>query len=434
MRTSTNFLVVLIFCLFFSCKKDNASIYLLKQAQNIVESKPNDALILLDSIPNPENMDKDNYMQYIVTHLQAKQRTQQDITNDTLIFEAQRYFDQKNNPEQAALAHYYAGRVYRAKNIPDKALKCFLQSEIYAVQCNNNVLAGKDVHIMGNLYLEQGIMDTAIVLYKKALNYYNKGEDTDKYKMQVTNEIGRSYDEIGNIDSSYVYFQRSMEYADILGDQEFKTYLSNNLGYIYFRLNDYDKALYYLNSTLRQTSDATTCAKAYLNLSYLYNAKTQPDSALYYTHLSEKCLNEITDNIALRGLYNSLVDYSKQTGDYKQALHYKELEDSIKNVIAKNERPLSLLSADKNFHLERKEKEANQVQKHVCLYLLIGGVVFIFLLILVVSLYRIDKKDKEEVKMQADKYRRIKDQLLVMADEYKDIEAEIAAMLDNENE
>ena len=434
MKTSTNFLLLVFIFIFFSCKKDDASIDLLKQAQNIVESKPDYALTLLDSIPNPENMDKDNYMQYIVIQLQAKHRAKQDITNDTLIFEAQRYFDEKKNVKQAELAHYYAGRVYRSRNISDKALECFLQSESYAIQSNNNVLAGKDVHIMGNLYLEQGIMDTAIILYQKALGYYNKGKDTDKYKMQVTNEIGRAYDEIGNIDSSYVYFKRSMEYADKLGDKELQIIISNNLGYTYFRIKDYDKALDYLKNALKKSLDAEISTKASLNLSYLYNAINQPDSARYYINLSEKSLAEIEDNQILKVLYNSFTDYYKKTGDYKQALHYKELEDSINNVITKNERPLSLLAADKNFHLDQKNKQVDQLRKYAYLYLLVGIVICIILILFAASIFKIHRRDKEEIKFQEEKYRRLKDQLLAMAAEYKDIEAEIAAILDDEDD
>lgn len=405
----------------------------MRQAQNIAESNPDDALTLLDSIPNPENMDKDNYMQYIVTHVQAKQRAHHDIINDTLIFEAQQYFDKKNDSSQAALAHYFAGRVYRVRNIPDKALESFLNSELYALQSNNNTLAGKDVHIIGNLYFEQGIMDTAIVFYKKALNYYEKDKDSDKYKMHAANEIGRAYDEIKNVDSSYVYFNKAMVYAERSGDQEFKVALLNNLGYIYFRMKDYDKSLDYLHNVLKQTSDATIYAKTYLILSDLYNAKNQSDSARYYINLSERSLAEIADNQALKVLYNSFVDYFKQTGDYKQALQYKIKGDSIKELIAKNERPLSLLGMDKNFHLEQKDKQAGKSQADICMYFFIGGVFCIILLIFALCVLRVHKRDREEIKEQAEKYRKVKDQLMTTSAEYKELEAEIAAMLNDEN-
>lgn len=435
MKILTNTLILLFLCLFFSCKEDSASVNLLRQAQGIAESNPNDALILLDSIHNPENMSKDNYMQYIVASVQAKQRAQQNITKDTLIFEAKRYFEKKNNSEQSALAHYYAGRVYRAKNIPDKALKCFLQATTYADQSGNNALAGKSLQIMGNLYFEQGIVDTAIVFYKKALNYYDKEKETDIYKLQVITSIGISYDEIKNIDSSYVYFKKGLEEANRLGNNEFKSDLSNNLGYTYFLKKDYDKALYYLNSSLLQTSDVKTSTKAYLTLSFLYNSKNQIDSAKYYINLSEKQSVEITDNQTLKYFYTNFFNYFKKTGDYKQALHYKEKEDSIKVLIAKNQRPLSLLDADKNFFLAQKDKEFDQIRVKNYLFLGIGAILIVAIFILVgILLVRSNKKDKEEIKLQEAKYRNIKDQLIAMESRYKEIEAEIVAMLQDDEE
>ncbi|MBF0576585.1 tetratricopeptide repeat protein [Dysgonomonas sp. GY617] len=435
MKILTSFLILVFLCLFFSCKQDTASVNLLRQAQNIAESSPYDALILLDSIHNPENMDKDNYMQYIVTSVQAKQRAKQDITKDTLIFDAKRYFEKKNNSKQSALAHYYAGRIYRTQNIPDKALKCFLQATTYANQSGNNALAGKSLQIMGNLYFEQGIVDTAIVFYKKALDYYNKEEETDIYKLQVITSIGISYDEIKNIDSSYIYFKKGLEEANRLGNNEFKADLSNNLGYTYFLKKDYDKALYYLNRSLLQTSDVKTSTKAYLTLSFLYNSKNQLDSAKYYINLSEKQLAEITDNQTLKYFYTNFFNYFKKAGDYKQALHYKEQEDSIKVLIAKNQRPLSLLDADKNFFLAQKDKEFDQIRVKNYLFLGIGAILIVAIFILVgVLLFRSNKKDKEEIKLQEAKFRNIKDQLIAMESRYKEIEAEIAAMLEDDED
>lgn len=437
MKILTNSLILLFLCIFSSCKHDSASVNLLRQAQDIAESNPNDALILLDSIHNPENMGKNNYMQYIVASVQAKQRAKQDITKDTLIFEAKRYFENKNNSEQSALAHYYAGRVYRAKNIPDKALKCFLQATTYADQSGNNALVGKSLQIMGNLYLEQGIIDTAIVLYKKALGYYNKEKekDTDIYKLQVINSIGGSYDEIKNIDSSYVYFEKGLEYANRLDNKKFKAALSNNLGYTYFLKKDYDKALYYLNSSLLQTSDGTLSAKVYLTLSFLYNSKNQIDSAKYYINLSEKQSVEITDNQTLKYFYTNFFNYFKKAGDYKQALYYKEKEDSIKVLIVKNQHPLSLLDADKNFFLAQKDKEFDQFRLKNYLFLGVGAILIVAIFILVgILLVRSNKKDKEEIKLQEAKYRNIKDQLIAMKSRYKEIEVEIAAMLEDDED
>ena len=105
-------LAAILFC---SCKKQNPSVGILVRAQSIVENNPQEALLLLDSIPHPQEMDKNHYMQYIVARVQARYKTYQDIKNDTLIVEAYKYFDDKNDPEKSALAHYYTSCVYNQK-------------------------------------------------------------------------------------------------------------------------------------------------------------------------------------------------------------------------------------------------------------------------------------------------------------------------------
>lgn len=87
--------------LFISCTDRNiSSVNLLTQARDIIEVDPITSLALLDSISCPECMDRDSYMLYIVTRVQAKYKTYQDITADTLIFQAQRYFEKKNDTEK----------------------------------------------------------------------------------------------------------------------------------------------------------------------------------------------------------------------------------------------------------------------------------------------------------------------------------------------
>lgn len=102
------FFCLLTGILLFSCQKDNPHEKLLTQAQDsLIIGKPDIALNLLSSIDNPNKMDKESYMQYIITSVGAKYETKADITKDTLIFEAQRYFNKKEDLKYTVLANYY---------------------------------------------------------------------------------------------------------------------------------------------------------------------------------------------------------------------------------------------------------------------------------------------------------------------------------------
>lgn len=112
-NTSRRYIYYLsIVVIFISCHTDNAQEKLLTEAQNrLVDNKPENALNLLSSIDNPEKMNRESYMQYIVISVGAKKESGVNIKSENRIFEAQEYFNKKGNSENSALANYYAGWV-----------------------------------------------------------------------------------------------------------------------------------------------------------------------------------------------------------------------------------------------------------------------------------------------------------------------------------
>lgn len=420
------------FFFFFSCKKEDASFDLLKQAKSIADIKPLEALVLLDSIQNPESMDKDNYMQYITAYVQAKYKAQQEITNDTLIFDAQKYFNSIDNTQEAILANYYSDCVYRDKKMINESLESFLNSSYYTIKTGNNQMSAKIFDNIGALYFQQGLIDSATVNYQTALNYYQNLDDTISV-LRVTNLIGRSFEAINKFDSAYIYFNNALQIAEIQNNNQYKSIILQNIALTYFGMQKYEKAIEYYQLALNiEETTEKQISQINLYLLKIYNIKGDSNSAKEYASRVEKSTTKVDYIYTLKEMYSALADYNKQIGDYKQALYYANLENEINQKILEQERPLSLLAADKNFYLDQKDKQIDQLHKHIFLYLSIATVVCLVLLIFSISIFKIHKRDKKEIKLQEEKYRRIKDQLLVMAAEYKDIEAEIEAILDED--
>lgn len=420
------------FFFFFSCKKEDASFDLLKQAKSIADIKPLEALVLLDSIQNPESMDKDNYMQYITAYVQAKYKAQQEITNDTLIFDAQKYFNSIDNTQEAILANYYSGCVYRDKKMINESLESFLNSSYYTIKTGNNQMSAKIFDNIGALYFQQGLIDSATVNYQTALNYYQNLDDTISV-LRVTNLIGRSFEAINKFDSAYIYFNNALQIAEIQNNNQYKSIILQNIALTYFGMQKYEKAIEYYQLALNiEETTEKQISQINLYLLMIYNIKGDSNSAKEYASRVEESTTKVDYIYTLKEMYSALADYNKQIGDYKQALYYANLENEINQKILEQERPLSLLAADKNFYLDQKDKQIDQLHKHIFLYLSIATVVCLVLLIFSISIFKIHKRDKKEIELQEEKYRRIKDQLLVMAAEYKDIEAEIEAILDED--
>ncbi|WP_165041834.1 tetratricopeptide repeat protein [Dysgonomonas sp. ZJ709] len=380
--------LLLVLSSLFSCKKADRSVDLLAQAQNIVETKPVDALNLLDSIHNPKDMDRDSYMQYIVTLTQAKLIANQDVTNDSLIIKAQKYFNDTKNPQKAALANFYAGRVYQKKQMHDEAMKAFLQAETDARQSNNNILIGKSLHNIGFSYFERSIMDSSIVRARQALDYYNKSDNAEPFQAQTLNLIGRAYDAICIYDSALFYFDKSFKIANKINNKPLESIAISNIGVAYHGMKEYNKAVDYYHKALTITSDPADSARIYLNFSRLYNENNQTDSAIYYSNLMKDRLSLISDNHMIKKAYETLSKCYKEIGNEQKAQYYSALQKQVEQRITEANNSQKLLEIEKKYQvsLSLRKKELERLQILSYLYISIG--ISVTILIVLITWFR----------------------------------------------
>lgn len=106
---------------FTACNPQPEAPTLLQQAQAVIETHPDSAMQLIDSIFYPEGtLEKKHYMQYLVTRVQARYKNFRPVAEDTLIFKVRDYFTAHDKDlKQSTLAWFYSGCVYREqKNTP----------------------------------------------------------------------------------------------------------------------------------------------------------------------------------------------------------------------------------------------------------------------------------------------------------------------------
>lgn len=420
--------------LLFSCQKNNSQKELLKKAEDsLVTGKPDVTLNLLASIQNPEKMGKDDYMQYVVTYVGAKKETKADIIADTLIFEAQNYFNGTKDYKYSAFANYYAGWVFYLNNKLPQSLGSFMYSADAADKSKNYLLAAKSFNNIGYIYFGRMLLDNAIFNYKKALEYYDKIENVDKNKIQVLINIGLTYESDNKLDSAYVYFQKGLDLAKQIGNTLEESQLYQNLGLVSFGKGEDEKAIEYFKSALAMdiTSDEQT-RQINLQLLKIYNKRQDLQSAKEYALLVTANLPEVTYNYTIKRMYAALTDYYRQSGDYKKALEYSDLEKATDEKIEKESNAPALLSADKNFYLTQKDREIQQFRSDIYLLLVVGGVIICVILVFIFFVWNDNKRGKAEIRECAERYDEIKALLFAMGDKYPKIEAEIKSMLEND--
>ena len=425
---------LLIIILFISCDNDNPQKELLQQAQDsLAIGKPSIALNLLTSIQNPEKMDKDSYMQYIVTYVGSKYETKADIINDTLILDAQRYFNKKKKSEYTPLSNYYAAQFYDESGNFPQALESYMYAVYAANKSNNDLLAGKSFNNIGYIYFGQGLLDSAIINYEKALLHYGKVDNIEGRKLKTLTNIGRTFEEKNNLDSAYFYFDRSLSLAEETQDEEYKFHSLKNLGAVCIKKEDYSRAINYFETALALNfPNEIEVRKIHLALLKIYNRKGDLKLAKQYADLVTEDLSETSSIYTIKGIYNALADYHRQLGDYKKALEYRDLENATNEEIEVEKNVPALLEADKSFYLAEKDREVQQFRSDIYLLLIVGAVIICIVLVFIVFIWNDNKKRKSEIREYADRYDEIKVLLFSMGEKYPKIEAEIKSMLEDD--
>lgn len=423
--------IIIGILLLSSCQKDASQQKLLSQAQNRLSlGEADSALDILRSIHNPDEMDEDNYMRYIVTYVGVKYETKQDIKSDSLILKAQQYFNKKRNSEYTTLANYYAGQLYDENGNLPMALESYLATSY----SDDSFLSSRSLNNIGYIYYRQNLLDSAIIYYKKALSYYDNFKEPNQRQLKILTNLGRSFEEVNQLDSASLYYNKALNHSMEIGDELYQGYSLQNLGIVFYDMGEYDKAIDYFQNVLTLSStDENEIRKINLFLLNAYNKKRDVKSAKKYVDLVIESLPYITYDYTVKGMYSALADYYQQTGDYKNALEYRNLEVAIGKQIEKKSVAPALLVADKSFYLEQKNKEVQSFISKVCFFLILGVIVICAALILSIFVWKNNKKHKKEIAGYAEKYEILKGMLFSMRDEYPKIEAEIKSMLEEDN-
>ncbi|WP_298654057.1 hypothetical protein [uncultured Proteiniphilum sp.] len=302
---------------------------LLEDAERLMESRPDSALILIDFLFYPEErLSREQCMRYIVTRAQARHENHRALTSDTLIFEAARYFFRNDkSPCQSALAHLYSGCTCFEWKYYERAMLYFQKAEEYALKTDITALNGLVQYNMGLLHASQGSYSEAIDNYKAAARFYDDLSEKQAYCYIV---IGKMYMLRQLSDSVSLYFQKGLEVAGAMGDQNLECMLAQDISEAYSENKQYDKAEAFLRKSFLLNTDSTKLAFYYLNFVTLYGLLQENDSVQKYTRKLKENLDFSNDNHVIVSAYSHLADFSKSLGNFEEALFYREeLEETF---------------------------------------------------------------------------------------------------------
>ena len=307
-----------------SCSSPSVKNPLLLCADSLMETYPDSALSILESITYPQKMPRADRALYALLLTQARHKNYIALEDDSLIKTAVDYYGDKKKSLRAAKAHYYWGATYSEMGYTSFAVEEYLTA-IRLMPVRDEFLA----MIYDNLaecYERDELFDIAIGAYRQAYQILRGGSQ----QIYTLRGIARMCLLQNKKDSALVYYQQALDCALVEQDSSLIGALYHDLAMAYSEKKDYIQADKYVSKAIMiQGQDAVNVclskAQIMLNLNKL-------DSASYF-------YSKNVDQLDIYGkavYYDGMYQIAKKRGEWKTATEnidaYKILYDSIQFI------------------------------------------------------------------------------------------------------
>ena len=307
-----------------SCSSPSVKNPLLLCADSLMETYPDSALSILESITYPQKMPRADRALYALLLTQARHKNYIALEDDSLIKTAVDYYGDKKKSLRAAKAHYYWGATYSEMGYTSFTVEEYLTA-IRLMPVRDEFLA----MIYDNLaecYERDELFDIAIGAYRQAYQILRGGSQ----QIYPLRGIARMCLLQNKKDSALVYYQQALDCALVEQDSSLIGALYHDLAMAYSEKKDYIQADKYVSKAIMiQGQDAVNVclskAQIMLNLNKL-------DSASYF-------YSKNVDQLDIYGkavYYDGMYQIAKKRGEWKTATEnidaYKILYDSIQFI------------------------------------------------------------------------------------------------------
>jgi signal transduction histidine kinase len=198
-------------------------------------------------------------------------------------------------------------------------------------------------YYLGLYYLEQFDLLKAENYFTES--YEESGKSGDRTRRATnTNNLGTISEKKGDYGDAILKYLDAFELFDSLNNKIGLSATANNIGIVYYLLNEPEKARNFFRLSLdlkQQLNDTISMVYTFQNLGNVYFDLWEYDSAKYYY---EKCIDLsglVDDAVSAGKAYNSLGVIAMIKNDYKQALqfytkalHYSKMKNDVRNITA----------------------------------------------------------------------------------------------------
>lgn len=378
--------------LFFSCSPNKQREALFVQADSLLNSNPDSALILLKALPDLQELSRKESAFYALLMVRATNKAGKPLLPcDSLLTLALRYYD--NDKKERAVALLYKGRLEIEMNNPNNAV-AYLQEGLNILEKYPEEIITRrhTLRLLGDLYFDSRHYKEAIRMYRDLYNC----SATDVDKSIALTGISGYYCMTNQEDSAIAIQHKAVESALLSKDsiQIATSLLELSLSFIDF--DRIDSALHYAREALTHAPHKEPKGRYYNNLAnLLIKTNIDRDSIIFY-------INKSMETPVFMDRYTALLSLSEleaEKGNYKTANAY--LGEYISNLdsIIFTEKSTEIQQLIYDYNTKKQIRREQFRGRRQMRFAITCSLLSCFLIIIFYQ-YRITKKKKSQLLFQ----------------------------------
>jgi len=309
-----------------ACSGNNSQ---LNRAEQLIETAPDSALHLLQSLPSHKYKSSSNRALYGLLMIRALDKKLLPLKPDSLLDYSISYYREHGGNDRLASCYLYKGRTYKYSFQYEKAISYYLKALDAMDTDTNRLLLGRINFDMGDIYLVQREYALSRQKYLQAYALFRKVNNATSAFYSLV-DVGRTYSQEKLNANARLYFKRAFGFAK---DSLMQGVALQELGVDYFNSHQPDSALVYLRKVIPYPYLANSRAIRYYYLADLYFDLNKPDSAYY---CANKAFDYKPDIRTQRECYRILVNTVSLKGNLtalkKYMLKYQACSDSLRKI------------------------------------------------------------------------------------------------------
>jgi tetratricopeptide (TPR) repeat protein/DNA-binding CsgD family transcriptional regulator len=423
--TCMRFIRYIFFCLalilWVACGSDKGIKEILSEADSLVQSNPDSAFTLLESVEELDVLSDDVFAEWCLSNANVRDLLRKDPLSINYMSRAFNYFKESGKINEQARMGMFLGHAYTAAQERDKAMNIYLTSLDLADRSQDYNLAGYINTYLADLYKSGEKFIQAKEKYKEATIYFEKAKNLRSRIIAMTNVGLMSF--LLNEPSEQVlqYYSLSDTLALELKDSLVLSMVNNRIGLCYRGLNKLELAEKYLLKSIDYAKNGN--APNYFALSDLYVLLGDVEKSRNL--LKEISSSENNPNAKAGFIYQQYL-LEKGEHNWQKALEYYEESlayvDSLRSVQSQT----NLLEVEKKYTTEKIKNENNLLRLRSQRYFMSLVLIVAVCLLLIVVFQLIMRRKDKKIRLQ-DQVLHQKDMFLVKQQlELRQMETELS--------